>query len=260
MTRVAVLGCGPAGLVAAHAAFETGADVSIFSNKVKSKLYGAQYLHAPIPGVEAGDSVKIDYQLVGSIEQYRRKVYGDGYIGSVSPGSLPPGHAAWDIRYTYAQLWNMYHGAVEPTFIDQFWLGSHIREYDIIFSTIPGIYICEKPHAFHSRSIWAFGEAPDIGRTIDREVYTLKEGMVICNGEYQPFWYRASLIFGHATIEWPGNMSKPLHGAARVTKPLSTDCNCWPDVVRLGRYGKWKKGELVHEVYGETQACLISRS
>jgi len=54
--RIAVLGCGPAGLMSAHAAMvatESEADLAIFSTKRKSPLYGAQYLHQPIPFVSA---------------------------------------------------------------------------------------------------------------------------------------------------------------------------------------------------------------
>lgn len=259
--KAAVLGCGPAGLVAAHALYDAGVEATIFSHAVKSNLYGAQYLHAPIPGIDEGDSIKIDYQLQGTVEDYRRKVYGDTYDGSVSPGSLPPGHPAWDIRQTYHNLWDMYAEEVIDTHIDRYWMQDNWSEWDLILSTIPAPHICYNlQHDFLSREIWAYGEAPDRHRTIGRDDYQLKEGMVICNGNFQPFWYRASLIFGHATIEWPGNISRPFMNCARVVKPISTDCNCWPNVVRLGRYGKWKKGALVHEVYGEAQECLLSRS
>ena len=51
--NVAVLGCGPAGLIAAWAAEQAGADVQIYSKKVQSIIPGSQYLHGPIPGVSS---------------------------------------------------------------------------------------------------------------------------------------------------------------------------------------------------------------
>ena len=58
---VAILGCGPTGLVAAHACAMKHIPFVIFSKKRKSFLFGSQYLHEPIPGVieeHEGEPVK----------------------------------------------------------------------------------------------------------------------------------------------------------------------------------------------------------
>jgi hypothetical protein len=244
-----------------------GADVHVFSKARKSKLYGAQYLHAPIPGIDPGESLKIDYQLFGTVDGYRQKVYGPDYDGEVSPGSLPPGHPAWDIRATYNYLWDEYHGVVHEATINPTWLREELPRWhcDAVFSTIPAMHTCQDlDHGFLYRNIWAMGDAPDIGQFVTKEImlwpHGLEEGQVICNGHDHPAWYRTSLIFGHATIEWPGHIRSQPVGSARVPKPLSTNCNCFPHITRLGRYGKWQKGALVHEVYAEVQECLISQS
>jgi threonine dehydrogenase-like Zn-dependent dehydrogenase len=49
--KVLVLGCGPAGLLAAERLEREGADVRIAAKKVKSIMPGAQYLHMSIGGV-----------------------------------------------------------------------------------------------------------------------------------------------------------------------------------------------------------------
>ena len=49
--KVAVLGCGPAGLFACHAAVRGGAEVDVYSQKKRSEIGGAQYLHQHVPDV-----------------------------------------------------------------------------------------------------------------------------------------------------------------------------------------------------------------
>ncbi len=77
----------------------------------KSALYGCQYLHAEIPGLSLR-SATVDYELRGTTEDYRRKVYGPESDVRVSPEDLEGTHKAWDIRSAYSQLWTMYvtHG------------------------------------------------------------------------------------------------------------------------------------------------------
>src|SRR5678809_864059 len=62
--RVLILGCGPSGLIAAHAAYNRGADFIVVSKARKSFMNGAQYLHAPIPGVSIKEPFLINYETV----------------------------------------------------------------------------------------------------------------------------------------------------------------------------------------------------
>src|SRR4051812_44452720 len=79
--------------------------ISIVSRKGKSALYGGQYLHQPIPVLTQGDPITVGYTLRGSSDDYRLKVYGPMWSGSVSPEDLEGEHTAWDIRATYDELW-----------------------------------------------------------------------------------------------------------------------------------------------------------
>src|SRR3546814_7896241 len=63
--KVLILGCGPAGLIAAHAAKRMDADFIVMSKARKSFMNGAQYLHAPIPGVSLAEPFLINYQISG---------------------------------------------------------------------------------------------------------------------------------------------------------------------------------------------------
>jgi hypothetical protein len=166
--RVAVLGCGPAGLMAAHAAKTTGARVDIYSRKRKSEMFGCQYLHAPIPGMTDVAPVTVRYHLHGDAESYRRKVYGDGWDGTVSPEDLLESHDAWDIRRTYDNLWAEYGPFVFGTELSAGWVGNFMeveaKRYDLIINSVPRPVVCRNErHAFPLQKVWAAGDAPERG-------------------------------------------------------------------------------------------------
>jgi hypothetical protein len=242
MTKVAVLGCGPTGLVAAHAAVVAGAEVTIYSKRGKSHMFGAQYLHEPIPFIEAGDPVTLDYQLRGTLDGYRDKVYGPGSDVQVSPEDYAGEHQAHDIRRTYDKLWDLYSDQVEESNITPGWLAGVLPDnFDHVINTIPLPQLCVKGHSFTGQNVWVMGDS-------DRQVVPVlvAANTVVCNGEPEPSWYRASNIFGFKTVEWPSHGRKPPLPVAQVTKPLDNTCTCWPKITRLGRFGMWRKGILVH--------------
>lgn len=270
--HAAVLGCGPAGLFAAHGLVEAGWDVWIYSKKRKSHLYGAQYLHAPIPGLTPpGDPIRIKYQLEGSVDGYREKIYGAMPV-KVSPEALEMEHDAWDLRATYDAAWERYSGDITQLVLSPHVLrGGELSSpgdppplneigFNLIVNTIPAPILCYQPdvHQFHAARVWAYGDAPDRGQFAP---YRPADGAVECNGTRDTGWYRASNIFDHVTVEWPVDRKPPLPGVAEVTKPIYTDCNCYRDgtfpvrFVPLGRYGQWSKGVLTHHAY--TQAANL---
>lgn len=278
MRNTYVLGCGPAGLAAAHAAVMAGRKVKIYSKNRKSQMFGAQYLHKPIPGIDCGDPVTVRYQLQGSITEYRQKVYGDSYDGAVSPGELEETHQAWDIRRAYDQLWDLYSPLIVDKSITSKWLKKQ-ADPDIplgreIISSVPLPSICSKPageHQFKAIRIWAAGEAPEIGKRFPRRAedgkliisgIEMEDDTVLCNGRKDPFWYRASLIFGRATVEWPWDPGffLPEEDGSVVRKPIDNNCDCWPGVLRVGRYGTWTKGVLVHQAFEDTEKWITDQS
>lgn len=256
--KVLVLGCGPAGLMAAHAAEMTGHQVLIASKKRKSELFGCQYLHQPIPGVsDPAGAVLVRYLLEGSVTDYREKVYGQGSVASVSPEDYEGDHLAWDIRSAYDGLWSKYSQFVlDVDLSDPVALQGLQTEPELIISTVPAPLLCLKPeqHLFHKQDVWALGDAPERGQFVP---YNCQNNSVVCSGERDVSWYRMSRVFGYTTVEWSIDCKPPLNVSA-VKKPLSTNCDCRPEIVRLGRYGKWKKGVLSHEAYYETHELLKS--
>lgn len=251
--KVTILGCGPAGLMAAHGALSAAEmnhcdiELQVISRKVKSSLYGCQYLHAPIPGAPKVKAAQVSYRLRGTVDGYRTKVYGPKFYGTVSPEDLSSDHQAWDIRATYDWLWKRYQfliidGEVGPRTV---W---SLGDEQIIINSIPRDALCHQGHNFGSTSIVAAGDAPDLGIRISDQ-YQCDDDSVVCNGEETPRWYRMSRVFNHTTVEWPDGVAVPIESAAVVRKPTETDCNCHPYLHHVGRYGRWQKGVLSHTAY-----------
>lgn len=259
MHKVFILGCGPAGLIAATAAADLGYSVSVLSRKRQSPLWGCQYLHEPIPGTCKVPRVQVAYTLQGNIAGYRRKVYGEEWGGTVSVEALQGAHYAWDLRRAYRALWNRWQDEV----IDVPILGGdHAAEFvpDLcksatVISTIPRSVMCrDRKHNFEVQQVWAMGDSDD--QRIP--VRPPNPNTILCNGDPDVGWYRVSEVFGYGTIEWPWRNGRrpPFEGVVPVDKPLSTDCTCLPDVHYVGRYGKWEKGYLVHQVHTDVTAIL----
>lgn len=258
-------------MVAAWAALRAEHEVVFYADTVEqSTLYGCQYLHAPIPlpkGVPV-DKTTVAYKLNGSPAEYRAKVYGSGWNGTVSPEDLAGEHEAWDIRATYKALWSIITqrrqvSIIAPVQIQHGWVNSHaaeLSEYAHVISTIPAYAICEQPvmhpsqegHLFRSHRILASGSTMALD----------EDDQVICDGTPGTPWYRSASVFGYRTVEWPLKSRRLVErlngpkGFAEVRKPLTHDCDCHPEIVKMGRYGSWTKGVLVHNVFEQAEALM----
>lgn len=272
--RVVVLGAGPAGLLAAHAAERAGRDVTVFTapdlagQPKKSELHGCQYLHAAIPGLAAFKGHPVSYLLEGTRDGYRRKVYGDAWQGETSVDEYGPekGHMAWDLRAAYDMLWERWERRISAlSFTPELAYRMSQVGGQTVLCTVPAPALCIRPndHKFPTQDIWAMGtrDIPN-GHSRSEPYYTLPftagPMTVLCNGNDAPRWYRAATVFGQSTLEWPSGPRPPISGVARVQKPLSTDCDCHVGAQwhRLGRYGRWQKGYLVHQAYADTEELL----
>lgn len=257
--KVLVLGCGPAGLIAAHAAAWTGNEVKILSVKRLSQLFGCQYLHRPIPGIHS-PMRPVHYSLRGDADEYRRKVYGEKYLPSpISPQLLLGEKESWDIRAAYNILWGKYEGIIEDEKINHPESTKDIIDSfsaDLVISSIPAPSLChDENHKFENVICWAVGDAPEKGQSVPLEI---NPQTVICDATEKVGWYRAARVFGYSTVEWPGYVRRPpVEGVVPFQKPLSTNCDCWAgEILRVGRMGRWQKGVLVHQVWSDTLGYL----
>lgn len=265
--NVAIFGIGPAAMAAAHAVQLRGGNVHFMANSLrKSDLYGCQFLHKPLPadyppsGFENEYTV-VNYDLIGDVAGYRRKVYGEGYTGSVSPEVFLGDRKAYDLRASYARLWQRYlrDNNFTPLVVTPGRVGeisdALFADFDLALSTVPANNLCLRPeeHTFNVQEIYAIGDAPDRGVMAPVSV---RDNIVLCNGHENPTWYRASRIFGHSTVEWPSRRKPPFDGVKLVKKPIWTDCNCYPMIQRIGRYGAWRKSVLVHDVFEQVDLLI----
>jgi hypothetical protein len=264
--KVAILGCGPAGLFAAHAAVQAGHLVTIFSKPRKSYMRGAQYLHRPIPGL-SGEPFKVDYELWGTVEGYRSKVYGDMSDILVSPESLVGRADAWDIREAYDAAWELYGDGIndwDATAPGAWQEIADLERGTVVISTIPATLLCHNlDHCFTSQKVWATEglkrphEMGFDGNSRDGVEYS-RDNLVVCSGDPDDWWYRQSRIHGWENTEFPYDKKPNTTKVAvhEVTKPIATDCDCFPTIHRMGRYGAWKKGVLSDAAYYDTKELL----
>jgi len=267
--KVAILGCGPAGLLAAHAATLCGHTTNVYSKRLKSPMEGAQYLHMEIPGLRLPPPKTIAYMLIGDVDTYRQKVYGSGDPDIVvSPQQYMGEHKCWDLRFTYARLWNRWASRIHDIMINHQSLEHITQMNDVVISTIPATVLC------HQESIHTFAYQPV---SIDNlwsgplpleapAMWNGHENLVICNGLEvderiaETGWYRTSHIYGHTNTEWSSPDLVPRGRVAghvwRVRKPLTTNCDCWPHIIRAGRFGLWRKGVLSHNAFEVTIASV----
>lgn len=239
--------------MAAHAAAVTNNDVVILSKNRKSYMRGAQYLHMPIPMASHSAPFQVSYQLKGTAEEYRDKVYGPDPRIRVSPESLLGSHLAWDIRESYDWLWETYskyilHHDINPGNVTD--ILNQFASADEVISSIPAPQICIDPaHGFQAEKVWVTEMYRD-----DKRV----DNTVVCSGDPDDPWYRTSLIHGWANTEYPADRKPPLSSdkVHEVTKPIKTNCDCHSDIRRVGRYGTWTKGVLSHTAFYETAEAL----
>jgi hypothetical protein len=243
--NIAVLGCGPAGLLVAHACAMADKDFVIFSRKQRSRIGGAQFLHTPIPELtgEAADTF-LNFLFWGDIEGYAQKVYGDPQA-DVSWGSYEPGfHAAWNMQAAYDKLWAMYAREIVDTDLNPLMMEAISADHAQVFSTVPLPSLCFDPtHRFFSQDVWIVdgGGAP--------------HDSVIYNGLANISWYRECRIFGTGFQEWPYE-PRALQ-SVKISKPLRTNCDCWHHAYKFGRYGKFQKKVLINHAFEEARDALL---
>jgi hypothetical protein len=271
MKPIAVLGTGPAGLMAAHACALAGRPVALFGKSdpgtgmvTKSRLGGAQFLHDPLPLVnddEEPDS-EVYYVVRGESAIYQHKVYGDTYVPFVSMERVHNGQVqpTWNLQATYDKLWEMLVSPdTEQLEINSAWIhkAQERQWFDFILSTIPLPQLCEAEVTMRTHH-FAYVEVKIASEPM--EVYdngVAERDYIIYDGTAERSWYRCSSLYGHGGTEWGSHIPTPLD-VVKVRKPLRTNCNCHPDVVRLGRYGTWTKGVLTHHAFVEALKAVMA--
>lgn len=280
---VAILGCGPAGMMAAHACSISGVKFAIFSRPEASRLGGAQFLHQAIPLLTSHmpDAI-VNYWVVGDGRTYQKKAYGSGHQPSfVSFSNVFHGKTqqAWNLIRVYDQLWQMYSGGINEMTVTPTDLIGIQKDFDLVVSSIPRRALCAVQSSAPS------SEVPNGHRFNGQSIRILKnqcalpadwtggnpEMTIFYNGSPQQSWYRSSSLWGHQFTEFGDGFQLPYEqdDVVYAFKPLSHDCTChtvkdvtkegMPKVIFVGRYGQWCKGVLTHDAFFGTLESLQQR-
>jgi len=270
MKRIAVLGCGPSGLLAAHAAKKLGQDVTVLSVKERSPILGGQYLHIEIPGI-TGEASNVTYIKIGDTRGYSQKVYGKPDVPCFR---FPAGeYPAWSLTEAYGNLWDIWSDKIEHCCVGPDDVEQLCGEYDLVLSTIPRDILCYRSEHPFERQLIRVAQG---GTLINPHV----ENVVLYSGRPRDSWYRTSNLFGHHTTEWSEASIEsvdntelfdlfdmpPNEDEARQEiwlmggfKPLRHGCDCHDEhdnLVWLGRFGQWSHGVLVSDAFEQAQQAI----
>jgi len=249
-----ILGAGPSGMMAAHAASHRGYHVTIWDRDPDKtrRNSGVYFLHGDC--FLALDAVDVQQRVLGSDGMSSAELaaaYGDKVYGSaakVSKVSVVGANSQTVIRgynsgQAIARLWDLYGGQVETENIsDMYEVKVALGDYDVVISTIP-LPVLFPGLAVSSEQVWIkWGQAP------------LDEAFVFYNVNPHAPWYRCSAIFGVFTMEYAhGQVPTHTEGCqvGQVTKVIGRhgDPIVPERLILTGRYGAWDKSFLTHTVF-----------
>lgn len=245
-----VLGAGPAGMLAAHAASLHGEPFQIHSIKRQSPIWGATYLHHAIPELTTPKADReIRYSKMGDRAGYAQKIYGDPEAPCSwdrFDGTVP----AWDLERHYETLWDWYHRYIVDEEIRHDRVAELLQDGPV-FSTITPQGYCTDPlgeHLFEWQEVRIAAEGSGAA-----------EGEIIYNGDLADPWYRTSTLFEFESTEFPGKYPVRDMKTQQVRKPLKTNCDCLLEagtLYRIGRYGAFEKNLLVTDAFSKAMETL----
>lgn len=249
-----ILGAGPSGMMAAHAASHRGYHVTIWDRDPDKtrRNSGVYFLHEDC--FLALDAVDVQQRVLGSDGMSSAELaaaYGDKVYGSaakVSKVSVVGANSQTVIRgynsgQAIARLWDFYGGQVEKQNVaDLHEVQWGLERYDVVISTIPFPVLF--PYVgVSSEQVWIkWGQAPP------------DEAFVFYNVNPHAPWYRCSAIFGVFTMEYAHGY-KPTrtkgYRVGQVTKVIRRhrDPIVPERLILTGRYGAWNKSFLTHTVF-----------
>jgi hypothetical protein len=255
--RVVIIGCGPAGLAAAHAAFGLGCDVVIYAPKQKTPQRGPLLIQRPIPGINVShpDGSIRQFVVGGSILDYRYKLYGDVNIG-INGDILKPVYHACRHQETYDQLWRRYKHAITDRIVSKLEMTRIDRDGDLVVSTANAMLMCDR-YPYPAENGGHEFVSAEVAVTTMASYPNQPDNTIVFNAGTEYPWVRSSKIFGAEVTEWLANDEMPVY-ARLIRKPISNTCNCYPKVLRTGRFGAWRNETWVDTAYWDTYEAIVS--
>lgn len=291
--KIAILGAGPSGMMAAHAASDSGHEIQIF-DKAPDKARrnsGIFYLHSscnlPLKSSTLRQNVLGSWDSAQFSLMYGEKVYGQPIAKtSIMDAFSQPEIEIYNAGQAIEFLWDMYGEFVNEESIED--EGEINRKFlrrlnfDKVVCTIPADYMFRNYLKFQLRytKLWMkVSKSPD------------KDCWAMYNVNPQIEWYRCSSIFGQFVMEYakdfdivkklskydlcddpaisPGPFIVRRGGCEvedtyfPVKKVVSSNVNFdfpgdfdYKNVCFTGRYGAWDKTCLIDKVYSRTRKWL----
>lgn len=256
MPRAVILGNDTAALLAAHACLDAGWTFDIFAEPEPEQLHGVPLLYERIPNISL-PTRKIQVKSENPAG-YSAKVHGPGAQGNVSVGM--GSCYVLDQRSVYRYLWqhyatNIYHWVFSASSFEPFIVDA-AHHYQAVFSSLPLALLCNKGHRFDQRSYFTIYDSPNQGLMSPVRVAL---NTVVLDGTNFVGWYRAANVFGHCSVEWPahkGSPRPPIPGVMKLTAPVDTNCDCFPEVTKIGPAGTGRESETLDTVYSSVSSAL----
>jgi hypothetical protein len=256
MPRIAIIGGGPAGCIAAWACHLQGVAPTVYSDtRTPSALPGAQYLHSPfvLPGGRHIDHCEITYVKRGTPEGYARKIYGPDFDpAQTSWNKFPAGVIrGWPLREVYEMLHEFVQNYIHVTMVTRHDIIEMEQDYDLIFNSAPAPLFAMDGAEPKFEKVWVV--IKDSGIRDARNI-------IVYEGESSKAHYRYSMLEGVESWEYPETFFGLAHcpaEAVEVRKPLSINKPPMSTrIVPIGRYGRWEKGVLVDSVFNQVSRIV----
>ena len=258
--NVAIIGAGPAGLLAAWGAATSGAEVRIFDPNpapLPDRILGLQYLHelCGLP-VEEVRKLELWYQIIPNnpeggafIRPQLRRAYNFKLgrpleeVNSTSHITAGPGHV-YSLKDAYTFLHHQFRYDILTRAVTWDEINGELsKDFDIVINTAPLDKLLPQL-VWPTRDAWIQFSLPD-----DVEVL---ENTCVYNLDVQVPWYRATNLDGSVSTEmlYPeGQLDVPGRLLRKVVKPDHIIGPFRPNVYLAGRWGSWNPHALTSDAY-----------
>lgn len=255
MSHVVVFGNGLDALLAVHAASVLGHDVVIYSDPELHDMTGPQMLLAPIPMIPQKCASLSVFQH-GDPDDFMHKLINQNGAGR-GPEAYDrdiDGRMIWDAAETYQWLLETYGRfcVIVPDGIDNKAIRTIMAtiEPDVAISGIDRDDLCSDPnHSFAAANVVTMATAPQTGNLIK------------ISGHPDDSWAMESHLFGDSIRHYGAHKHPPVspEKLQGYIIPQGYQCDCLPDLDRVGRLGAWDHKWPAHHSFYYTFQLLDGR-